>query len=305
VFYAAGDGFYATSGDPRPPDGCTAPEGPCEVALRSFDGVERSSVSDGHNLAAREELVLRFDGAARARPGLVIATRQTLLTTFLLYQGLAYLGTQATAALSELQRDPSLRGRVDAAHRLLGGIEVQLLKKHDGGKDEWTTVAQVFETGPIATDVHLARLPPLPSGPIQVRLRMARGDWRLDWVALTDLSERIEPGHLQPRSITGTVDDGRRAVTMRPGETIVTLPGDAYDLQFDLPEQPERYELFLSSTGYYLEWIRQQWLAEESRTRAAMMLYTPSWALRVLAPDYKRQEADMERLFWGSRYARP
>ena len=313
VFYAAGDGFYS-SGKLRPPDRCTAPEGPCEVALRSFDGNERSSLADAHNLATREELTLQFAEPPSGRPALVIAARQTLLTTFLLYQGLAYLGSQATAALSELERDPSLRKRVNDTHHLLGGIEVQVRPSTRGGRvsaaggpgdGDWKTVGEVFETGPIATDVHLVHLPPLPPGSVQVRLRMTRGDWRIDWVALTEVNQRIEPGKLNARSITGTIDEGRQNVDVQPGTTIVTLPGDTYELNFELPEHPERYELFLSSTGYYLEWIREQWLAEESRSRAAMMLYTPSLALRMLAPAYKRQEPDMERLFWGSRYARP
>jgi len=42
----------------------------------------------------------------------VIAARQTLLTTYLLYQGLAYLGDQATAVLSALERDPSSKADV-------------------------------------------------------------------------------------------------------------------------------------------------------------------------------------------------
>jgi hypothetical protein len=301
VVHAAGDGFYLVK-NLRPPDHCVAPEGPCEAALQSFDGKERSSLADSGNLATREDVTLSFDGSMPGQMGLVVAARQTLLTTFLLYQGLAYLGREAPAALAELQRDPSLRKRVEETHRLLGGIEVHVRAAGTGGG--WESAGEIFETGPIASDVHLVRFPSPSTGPVQVRLRMTRGDWRLDWVALAHVDERVEPRHIIPHTIKGKTDDGRQ-VTMRSGETIVTLPGDVYDLTFDLPEHPERHELFLSSRGYYLEWMRQQWLAEESRARAAMMLYTPSIALRVLAPAYHKQEADMERLFWESRYARP
>ncbi len=54
---------------------------------------------------------------------------------------------------------------------------------------------------------------------------------------------------------------GRTAATSFP---IVTLPGDAYQLAYRLPEHPERYELFLESRGYYLEWMRREWMADES-----------------------------------------
>jgi len=69
----------------------------------------------------------------------------------------------------------------------------------------------------------------------------------------------------------------------------VTLPGDAY-ASISRYRASRGARLFLASRGYYLEWIREQWLAEESRLRAAMMLYTPSLALRVLAPKYKKLE---------------
>ena len=74
------------------------------------------------NLAAREELTLEFP-ATRARSlGLVIAARQTLLTTFLLYQGLAYLGSKATEALAQLERPRSRQRRGEPG--VLGGIDV-------------------------------------------------------------------------------------------------------------------------------------------------------------------------------------
>ena len=94
-------------------------------------------------------------------------------------------------------------------------------------------------------------------------------------------------------------------MTVRPGDRIVTLPGDAYTFTYELPENPERYELFLSSRGYYLEWMRESWLREESAARAALLLTAPGLALRLMAPAYKRQEAGMDRLFWESRYAHP
>jgi hypothetical protein len=299
VFRDGDDGFYGATAL-RAPTACAAPEGDCTDAVRAFDGRERTSLTDGADLATREELTLDFPDGAAATRGVVIAARQTLLTTYLLYQALAYLGTKAVAALAELERNAVYKDTVLAAHRRLGAIEV-LLPDGAGG---WRKVGEAFETGPLAVDTHLVRLPPLPTGPTRIKLRLTKGNWRLDWVALADLGPRLEPARLEPRAIAGKTDDGR-AVTPRPGETIVTMPGDAYTFDFELPEHPERYELFLSSRGYYLEWIRREWLAEESATRATLLFAAPSVALRLLAPAYKRQEAGMERLFWGSRYAHP
>ncbi|PYQ27780.1 MAG: hypothetical protein DMF57_18075, partial [Acidobacteria bacterium] len=62
-------------------------------------------------------------------------------------------------------------------------------------------------------------------------------------------------------------------------------------------------ELFLESRGYYLEWMREEWMHEESRVRATMMFLMPHLALRVLAPEFKKIEPQMESRFWNSRYA--
>lgn len=97
-------------------------------------------------------------------------------------------------------------------------------------------------------------------------------------------------------------DDAALAALLDAATTLVTLPGDAYDVAYLLPPQPERYELFLESRGYYLEWMRQEWLAEENPWLALRMLADPAGMLRVLAPAYKRGEAGMEEIFWGSRY---
>ena len=51
-----------------------------------------------------------------------------------------------------------------------------------------------------------------------------------------------------------------------------------------------------------MEWIREEWLAEQDRGMAMMMLMRPEDALRNLAPAYKDQELGMEEIFWSSRY---
>lgn len=299
VFHDAADQFYGATAL-HAATACAAPEGDCTAALRAFDGVERTSAADGADLATREELTLTFPPTAAGPRGVVIASRQTLLTTYLLYQGLAYLGTRAAEAMASLERDPSLAETLLAANRRLGAIDV-LVPADAGG---WRKVGEAFETGPLAVDTHLVRLPPLAAGTTRVRLRFTKGNWRIDWVALAELGPALAATRLAPRSIAGRTRDGHAAAP-RAGETIVTMPGDAYDFAFELPEQPERYELFLSSRGYYLEWMRKEWLAEESRLRAALLLTAPSISLRLLAPAYKRQEATMERMFWESRFAHP
>ncbi len=282
----------------------SAPEGDCTEALRACDGVERWSAADSTDLAAREVLEIRFPSAPAGSPGLVIASRQTLLTTYLFYQTLAWMGRRAGDFIAVLERlDPATRSGADRIGRALGGIEVLVR----GGEGDWVRAGEIRETGPLATDVKLVRLPPLPPGPVDVRLRMTRGHWRLDYVALVGLGDRVEARRLTPACVMreGAPDEEARASLLDPERVLVTTRGDEYTLVYRLPEDFKGYELFLESRGYYLEWMREEWLGEEDPTQAIKMLLNPRQVLRELAPQYTRGEAEREAVFWASRYARP
>lgn len=155
-------------------------------------------MTDGEDLAARETTELAFP-ATSGRTGIVIGARQSMVTTFLLYQGLSYLGTHASAWLAALERDRSSRVGGRALQTLLGGIEVQL--ERDGA---WQTVGEVYETGPLATDVHVVLLPEGARAE-RVRPRLARGGWRIDHVALAAISGEVAPLRVAPSRIRGRV----------------------------------------------------------------------------------------------------
>ena len=285
------------------PHRCSASEGDCLGTVRTVDGVERFSTTDSTDLATRETIDLEFPIASGDRLGLVIGSRQTLLSTYLLYQALSYMGRSAGQWLATLQRgDIRVREQSQSLGRVLGGIEVQALDSSDG----WITVGQTQETGPLASDVRVVPLPRLRPGTTRLRLRLTRGHWRIDYLALARLTDRVSPVRLDPVMVRRgkTVDPQALALLNDSSRTLVALPGDEYTLVYRLPEDFARYELFLESRGYYLEWMRQEWLTEEDPARAMMMFLRPSDALRALAPEFKAREADMEAAFWRSRYVR-
>ncbi|MGH2571238.1 MAG: hypothetical protein ACRDGR_08440, partial [bacterium] len=182
----------------------------------------------------------------------------------------------------------------------LGAIEI-FLPSPDGG---WVLAGTDHETGPLATDV---RVVPLPEGsaPARVRLRLTRGHWRIDSVQLARLTERVEPRRVRPSRVLrhGTDDVGALARLLDPDRVLTTSPGDTYSLEFDLPPTEDAYELFIESRGYYLEWMREEWMQEEDPQRLAGFFLNPAAALQRLAPEFKKVEAQMEAAFWGSRYA--
>lgn len=281
------------------PIACRAEDGDCLNQLTAIDGIERLSLTDPADLATRETIELAFP-PSHGRAAIVIGARQSLVTTYLLYQGLAYLGTTAGAWLATLERGDlgsRLGGR--QLQRLVGGIEVQI--EHGG---TWTTVGEAYETGPLATDVHMIMLPEGVTGE-HVRLQLPKGGWRIDSAALATLAGAATPIRIAPKAIRGTIGKdyagGRQPVSAFP---IVTMPGDVYEFDYTLPAGDD-YELFLDSRGFYLEWMRDEWLRDEHPLSALRLFTSPAQMLKELAPAYKKLEPTAEAVFWRSRYAHP
>ncbi len=284
-----------------PPARCAAAEGDCRVAVQAADGLERSSLADSTDLAAREMIALEFDRVPPGRSGLVITARQSLMTTFLVYQALAYLGSDAARWLASLETGgPAAREQARGLGRALGRMEV-LVSDAAGG---WTPVGSVGETGPLAADTKVVPLPPADSGSRHLRLRLTRGLWRLDYVALATLGDSVRPARIAPARVrrAGRDAPAAREALLDSTRALTTLPGDVYELVYRLPPHPDRLELFLEARGYYLEWMRREWSPEQNPLLALRLAVDPAGALRALAPAYKRLEPQMERLFWNSRY---
>jgi len=301
-------GRFWQTGPLQPLKRCRGAEGDCTNLLQDFDGRERFSQTDETDLATREYLEVEFVAPPPGvRSGLVIVSRQSLLSTYLFYQGLAYLGDQAAPTLARAKQVIEPVAGQRSIGTALGHIEVQVQDK-DG---QWQTTGTAGETGPLATNCHFVPLDLLPSvtppgEPLQLRLRLTQGHWRLDQLALATILGETRPQRISPCRVVrdGTADQSALAALLDPTNSLTTLPGDRYELHYDLPLHPEQYEYCLDSQGYYLEWMREEWRAEEDPLQAALLFLQPELALRQLAPAFKQLEPSMETEFWGSRYAR-
>ncbi|MGD9903926.1 MAG: hypothetical protein AB7U83_10680 [Vicinamibacterales bacterium] len=291
--------FYPATGLSRP-DRCRAAEGDCLAAVAAHDGVERQSPADADDLATREDVELVFPPMS-GRVGLVVAARQTLLSTFLFYQTMAYLGRSGGDFLALLERGGTEHAeKAMGMARALGGIDAAV----DDGRGSWAPIGSFDEAGPIAGDVRLLPFDTDRQAPIRVRLRMAKGHWRLGWVALARVGEPVTPTVVEA---TAVLREGRPVPTALAqlrglGGRLATLPGDAYRISFELPRPGPELELFLETEGYYYEWLRTEWLHEENPWLAALALGSAEQALRVLARPFKEREATLEAAFWASRF---
>jgi len=303
--FSTPEGEFWEADNIQQPSICEDPEGDCTNKLLTFDGIERFSTADSFNLANTEILEFTFDNAPKGRKGLIVSFRQSLLTTFLFYQSLAYMGTNVGYWLSQMERlNSDLQEKIKYVGGLLGGIQIQI-QSDDG---EWKSVGEIKETGPIATDIKLVPLPEnLSDNQLKVRLKMVKGLWRIDHVALSEIVNKIEPLRIEPTKVFYSGNENKKILNqlLDTNKTLVTLPGDEYLIYYKLPDNYADYELFIESQGYYLEWMRNEWLVDENPLRVKQMLFNPSQYLKDLAPQFKEIEAEMEESFWNSRYVIP
>ena len=301
----AGDVYYPATGLAAPVR-CESPAGSCVAEVEHADEREYRSLASEHDLAERETIEVAFAARPerRGKLGLLIAARNSLLNTFVFYQGLAYMGAHAGEWFARLEAAGADASRFSGFGARLGGIDVSVPTARG-----WEKAGAFMEVGPIAREVQLVVLPEeRPEGEVRVRLDLVRGNWKLDQLALVDLGEPVTPVALVPIEVT---KDGRplpdaREKLLEGGAHLVTYPGDAYVLHFHLPDLPGAAlpELFLESRGYYYEWMREDWLKEENPFEVARILLDPDGAMKRLAPGYKRIEGQMESVFWQSRFGR-
>lgn len=304
------DGRYHPITSRHEPLACasSSTEGSCQEAVRASDDREYWVPTDSADLATPETVELTFDipsGSDAKAFGISIRARQSLVSTFLFYQSIAYLGDNAGTWLAGLERgDESLMQRSLGLARALGGIEVEV---EIGGS--WYEAGTFDEAGPIAADSWLLPLPStvdVSGGPVRVRLTMSQGLWRLDQVSLVEIGDEQPSVPIDPvavENLAGSVP-GELALArlIDPARRLTTQRGDAYRIHFEIPEHLGEVALFLESRGYYYEWMRPEWQGEADAAMAALIFSDPGEALVRMAPLFKAREAGMETAFWSSRF---
>jgi hypothetical protein len=307
--FATQDGKYLQAINISEASSVTATEGDISEKLCSFDGVERFCEADSTDLAAKETIEVIFYGPTSDSMGIVIAARQTLLTTFLFYQTLSYMGTTTGDWLANMERNGNqFKVLLENPRSVLGNIDV--LMQNDGG--EWEKVAEVGETGPIATDIKIVPLTKISNcesdnSSIKVKLRMAKGLWRIDYIAIADIMREVTPEIIFPSTSSPEFLNNSSVTELlaNTDSVLVTFPGDKYFLNYNLPTDYKNYEFFIETQGYYLEWMRNEWLGEENPGKVYQMLLNPEQFYKDLAPQFKKVEAEMEETFWSSKYVYP
>jgi hypothetical protein len=275
--------------------------------LLTKDGNEWTSLADKKNLATKEELHLEFntDGFKKnAASGLVLTFRQTLMTTYMLYHAISYMGDEYSDIMSKLESDRDLKRKVyNTMYKSLGGVEVYF---YDVFQKEWIYQGEYYETGPIANNTQiLPFISKIREGQnvTKIKLVFNKGLWRFDNVRLAVMEKSVEPEWVSPYILfmNDTSEVQKLQNLLSDGERLITFPGEVYQIQYNIPCNAENYHLFLASKGYYLEWMRSNWLKDKNLFKLNQMFKNPEKWLRKETENYTFYESQMEEDFKNSR----
>lgn len=308
VLRGFGKGYLAV-GALAAPDACSGPDldgkAAC-AALAEKDANEVLLESDGKDLATKSTLTLHYPAPGKREVALVLTARNSLMSTYVLYQMMAFHGREYGELIASLERgDPRTIAAMLEFDKVLGGVDVAYRQK--GGA--WQKAATLGYIGPIARATRAARFEvDAPSEPVEVQLSFARSHWRFDAARLAPvLAQNLAHVEVEPEvAVAKGRDPAAVTASVRgQGPYVVTMPGDEIVFRFPVPKRDEAREsvgYFLASRGYYHEWMRDAWEREEDLPRARAYLDDPARALRELAPAYRAVEPSMEQVFRASRF---
>lgn len=283
--------------------GAHASEGDVTRLLESQDRKERFSPADNRDLDCREEIYLDFDSVNDSQAlGLILNFRQTLMTTYFIYSAMGYMGDEVGDIFSKLERNREMNMKLkDGISKKLGDVDVYVF---DSDKRRWIFQGGLYETGPIAINRQFIPLQSWVKGPgVRIKLVLNKGLWRVDYAALSGIEKKVELQEFHPDSVirNGENDSLALASLLSPDKHLISMPGSEYRFNFTFPGKQTDYELFLYSKGYYLEWMRHNWIKDKNLPKLRQMVYHPSKYLKSETQSYKKYEKTMETEFWNSR----
>ena len=197
---------------------------------------------------------------------LVLKMRNSMLNTVLLYD--VMLKEQSFAALDWMGHDLSHlgnRAEMGLWYRENMGMTISVWR--DG---RFRKVGRIGDQGPIAWSERILILDAPEGNTVRVRLSFVADNWRIDQVALAIDAERGKVRTI-PVTTAQTPEmvrpDIPEFLAHADDTYLITRPGDSVQIGFDVGESNQPRTFFLATEGYYMEWMRSEWLTEEHRRK--------------------------------------
>ena len=190
--------------------------------------------------------------------------RNTLLNTVLLYDVmLRSQGAEAVDWMGSKSGNLLYAWRLHRWFRKYFGLHVQLF---DGNR--FKEVVRIPDTGPIAWKQVASELPLPKTDTALLRFAFLPDNWAIDWIGVS-FEGRNDLQAKEVKCVKLIDPHGERKDTLihllkeKDEDYLVTYPGESYFMTFNpgpVPEGEKRTYL-IKSRGFYIEWIRQDWIA--------------------------------------------
>lgn len=257
--------------------------------------------SDSTNLRSKTEIYLDFEtNEVPDSLALELHFRQSMLTTYLIYSGLDYMGDKTGEYFAEIERSKLISDQLKKGiQKELGGIEVYGLSENGS----WKKLGVFNETGPIAINRQAIYFENCSKDNlVQLKLVLNKGLWRLDYAALHSKVKKVKAKELEAYEILKAENDDFKSAEFSPiNELLLSLPSDKFKITFNTKKPLNKQQLFLKSEGYYLEWIRDEWAKEARPKKLRELILYPKRYLKQEAKTYSELEFELEQDFWNSK----
>jgi hypothetical protein len=229
--------------------------------------------------------------------------RNTLLNTVLFYD--VILRAQGIAAVDWLGST--------ASNTLYAWRFYKWYKKHFGlriqvfdGEELWDDV-RIGDTGPIAWHVQGAELDVPKGNTARLRLSFLPDNWVIDWVGISfHRSEDVRVAAVACEEATAL--NGQAIYTLiekKDDRYLVTHPAESHILNFKVGPVPPGMQrsYFLKSRGYYIEWLRRDWLKTDPN-RVAEKFEINDDTITTAAQLWIAKKQPFEKQFYESKISR-
>ncbi|MBT8100478.1 MAG: hypothetical protein KJO82_12040, partial [Gammaproteobacteria bacterium] len=240
-------------------------------AVARNDGAASKATQQRLNSIAADNLRDHIDLEFDVEPGtddvaLYLRLRNSLLNTVLFYD--VMLAEQGFGALDWLGRD---------VNQLLNTLNVGLWYRANMGLEilvwdgeAYQSAGHLADQGPIAWSERAILLPAVgDSKTLRVRLSYVADNWRIDQVALASGAQLVESRQVnvaRANAEDGALPDVPAFLAAADEQYLITRPGESISVYFDVGQADAGMArtYLLASSGYYIEWMRPEWLRAEA-----------------------------------------
>ncbi len=234
---------------------------------------------------------------------LVMNYRNTLLNTILLYDVmLSSQGAEALDWIGDQTGNLWYAYNFDKWYRSHFGIHIKVFE--DG---EYSEVYRLGDTGPIIWHESAVKIP-LPEGKkLKLRLEFLPDNFMIDQIGLSfDLCENYDLKEINMCSMLNTkqkTNISTKLMNEDDDEYFITYPGENYEIYYDVSDIPKdkTRSFFIASDGYYIEWIRKDWIDYGAGIEPDKVFRFGDEAIKQTAVLWKQKRSTFEKHFHESK----